>query len=118
MKVNDFKKFRKEDFQDAPEWFQKFLVILNDTLESNTTTLKKLDLNNNFLSEEREITLENDKELTLTHKLNGQVKRVLVDFADNTTILGQSWGIVTPTSIKIKLKMDKPSAKVRITIML
>lgn len=118
MKYNNIKTIRKEDYGDAPDWFKEKLVpVLNELITSTNDTLNKLDFDSNFISESFEVLLKTDVEEVLTYSLKTKPKRVLFDYIEGATVLGQSWEYVGNNAIKVKLKLDRPQAKVKITLL-
>lgn len=121
MKVNPGKKLAKENFpDDTPEWFiEKFLPTYNDMVEANNQFFTRIDLENNFQGEVKEIRVKSDVEFILGHDLKNKPRRVLVDFAsDGAMVLGMGYILPDVKTVRMKIKLDKPEAVCRILIQL
>lgn len=58
MKLNTFKRYNKEDYSGATDWFLTFLDNINTTIDSlNPLITHNIDIDNNLLAERQIVTL-------------------------------------------------------------
>lgn len=68
--VRGVRKLLKEDFKDAPEWFDKMLSPFNQFLDSVIGALRnKLTFRENFYGEVKEFNFVHGQELEISHEL-------------------------------------------------
>lgn len=66
MKVQGFRRLNVEDFQDAPEWFHRFLESYNETLEHLYTLLaNNLTFEDNFNCEVKSFKIKDNTPVTV-----------------------------------------------------
>ena len=106
--VKGVRRILKTDFSEAPQWFEKLLVPLNEFMDSAINALRaKLTFRDNFLCDIKTIRFVHNVEQSIAHQfpaLNGVLIALTPnDSSDNTIITGFKYRVVSPKVVGVKI---------------
>lgn len=120
MKIRQFRRFNRDDYRAAPDWFLNFLDNLNLMVDQlNVLLQNNIDIDNNLLAERRTLSVTHNTPINVTmQKLTQQPYLVRAGYASGHVVTGCNiTGYNSDGSVAVTVTFaDAPTSPVSTTL--